>query len=83
MTEAEQAVAQLAHLQSGQYHLVYLPRPAGESSFTQIRSWALASLGFSLPQGSGGEALTQAQLLLQYSRPYGIFAYLPIDPRLS
>ncbi|MDD3759531.1 MAG: signal peptide peptidase SppA [Acidithiobacillus sp.] len=83
MTEAEQAVAQLAHLQSGQYHLLYLPRPAGESSFTQIRSWALASLGFSLPQGSGGEALTQAQLLLQYSRPYGIFAYLPIDPRLS
>ncbi|MBU2755593.1 signal peptide peptidase SppA [Acidithiobacillus sp. CV18-2] len=83
MTEAEQAVAQLAHLQNGQYHLVYLPRPAGESSFAQIRSWALASLGFSLPQGSGGEALAQAQLLLQYSRPYGIFAYLPVDPKLS
>ena len=83
MAEAEKAAAQLAHLKSGHYHLDYLPRPEGRSSLAELRSWALASLGPSLPGGMGKEALNDADLLLYFSRPYGIFAYLPIDPQLS
>ncbi|MEY2343139.1 signal peptide peptidase SppA [Acidithiobacillus sp. IBUN Pt1247-S3] len=83
MAEAEQEVAKLAKLRKGHYHLDYLPRPQGASSIAQLRSWALASLGPSLPLGMQGETLEQAQLLLRYSQPYGIFAYLPINPKLS
>ncbi|MBN2679118.1 signal peptide peptidase SppA [Acidithiobacillus montserratensis] len=81
MAEAEKAVARLAHLKNGHYQLDYLPRPEGESPFAQFHSWALASLAPSLPQGSE-TALSQARLLLNYSRPYGVFAYLPIDPKM-
>ena len=83
MAEAEQAAAKLARLRSGHYHLDYLARPEGASSFAQLRSWALASLGPSLPLGMQRQTLAQAQLLLRYSQPYGIFAYLPVNPQLS
>ncbi|MEL5848221.1 MAG: signal peptide peptidase SppA [Candidatus Igneacidithiobacillus chanchocoensis] len=83
MAEAEKAAAKLAKLPAGKYWLHYLPRPAGESTLPQLRSWALASLAPDLPHGVTDAALRQAQLLLQYSRPYGIFSYLPVHTRLS
>ncbi len=86
MKTAEQSAAALAHLHAGDYQLRYLPRPTGSSSFARLRSWALATLVGNLPSEAASNqaalAMEQAHLLLQYSQPYGIFAYLPVSPQL-
>ncbi|APZ42009.1 signal peptide peptidase SppA [Acidihalobacter ferrooxydans] len=87
MREALAETVKLAKLKTGAYRVDYLPEPRGSHPFALARHVAMLSLREALlPAGLDtppvSEGLAQMRLLLDHAQPYGLFAYLPVAPRI-